>query len=685
MTRAIVAMMLPLMAGATLFAQTFAIPRAIVANGGGEISAGPYAVSATIAEPAAGGPLTNGSVSIIGGFLAGDECPAIQVTATPLPSGILGLAYTRVALAETGGNGVATFAVTGGALPAGLILSIVGIVSGTPTQSGDFAFTVTATDASGCSASTGFTISILLPPPVMSLDKRTLIFGATTGATGFGARTSTQAVQLTQSGTGVVRWTATSNQPWLVVSPATGTGPATLYVSVQDSGGLTGAPAGSIVLALSGAGNNPGPINVRLNLIPDGASDGPFGYFDTPQDRAGNVVGSIAVTGWALDDIEVTRVRIMRDPVPGEDPASQVFIGNAALVDGARPDVQALYPTSPHNTRAGWGYMLLTNLLPALGNGTFTLYAIADDAERHSTVLGSKTITCTNSSSTTPFGAIDTPGPGDIISGVAYVNFGWVLSRAPRRADPLGGGSVTVLIDGVAVGSPFGWVARPDITSFFPLAQYSGANNAVGAFVLDTTTLSNGVHTIAWVVTDSGGGTSAVGSRFFTVVNNTATLLDSSLGGTFRTPAGSIVVSGPVAPRIPQAAVARGFSSVAALDSIFEAVPRATGAIQARVGVDPALSFNDIQATDGVATVDARPLDAIDLRLELGPAGEYSGYLRTPSGLAALPVGSRLDSQTGEFTWQPGVAFLGSYDFVFIRWSDGHPEARRDVRIVLWP
>ena len=38
-------------------------------------------------------------------------------------------------------------------------------------------------------------------------------------------------------------------------------------------------------------------------------------------------------------------------------------------------------------------------------------------------------------------------------------NFGWVLSRV-RRADPPGGGSVFVYIDGVAVGSPGGWTSR---------------------------------------------------------------------------------------------------------------------------------------------------------------------------------------------------------------------------------
>lgn len=56
------------------------------------------------------------------------------------------------------------------------------------------------------------------------------------------------------------------------------------------------------------------------------------------------------------------------------------------------------------------------------------------------------------------------------------------------------------------------------------------------------------------------------------------------------------------------------------------------------------------------------------------------GALQTPMGLEPLPIGSRLETATGTFTWNPGVAFVGAYDLVF----DG-PAGRQDVRIVLHP
>ena len=48
-------------------------------------------------------------------------------------------------------------------------------------------------------------------------------------------------------------------------------------------------------------------------------------------------------------------------------------VAEAAAFVRTRPDVAALFPNSPQNTRAGWGYLMLTNFLPGLGNGTFTL------------------------------------------------------------------------------------------------------------------------------------------------------------------------------------------------------------------------------------------------------------------------------------------------------------------------
>ncbi len=69
------------------------------------------------------------------------------VSPPALPSGHVGTAYDH-ALTATGGNGMHTYAVTAGTLPAGLTLSRSGRLTGTPVARGRARFTVTATAAS---------------------------------------------------------------------------------------------------------------------------------------------------------------------------------------------------------------------------------------------------------------------------------------------------------------------------------------------------------------------------------------------------------------------------------------------------------------------------------------------------------------------------------------------------------
>ena len=72
----------------------------------------------------------------------------------------------------------------------------------------------------------------------LALQKTSLRFAAVTAGGAFLSQTAAQVVALTQNGPGTVTWTATPSQPWLQVSPASGTGPADLSVSVVAAAGL---------------------------------------------------------------------------------------------------------------------------------------------------------------------------------------------------------------------------------------------------------------------------------------------------------------------------------------------------------------------------------------------------------------------------------------------------------------
>ena len=78
-------------------------------------------------------------------------------------------------------------------------------------------------------------------------------------------------------------------------------------------------------------------------------------------------------------------------------------------------------------------------------------------------------------------------------------------------------------------------------------------------------------------------------------------------------------------------------------------------------------------------------IDRFELWLGDRSGERYTGHVRVGEELAPLPIGSQLDAATGQFTWAPGVGFVGSYDLVFVRWAGTRPVARHEVRIILAP
>jgi hypothetical protein len=308
-------------------------------------------------------------------------------------------------------------------------------------------------------------------------------------------------------------------------------------------------------------------------------------------------------------------------------------------------------------------------MLPNQGNGTFTLYAYADDVDGHSTLLGTKTITCDNADATTPFGAIDTPAQGATVSGIV-ANFGWVLAHGNNRADPLGGGTVTVVIDGAPAGTPSGWSSRSDLSALFPGSQYSGISTALGVFAFDTTAMTDGVHTLAWIVTDAQGNTAGVGSRFFSVFNGTNAVVAASVAApaAMRT-ASSVSVAAPAVGALPVGTL-----------------PSDTGRLLVRRGGAADAPVHDVAPNaNGGFSLTIEELEPVTFTLDDSGSGDYSASLRGADGLGPLPLGSQFDATARQFTWHPGPGFVGRYDLVFARSVAGKPVAQVDVTITVLP
>ena len=508
--------------------------------------------------------------------------------------------------------------------------------------------------------------------PRVAINRTSFTIGAIAGTNGVRSGSQKAAVTFVN---GTSTWTATTDAPWLQISGGSGNGAGSFSVSLKSGTYAPTTESATITVTAPNVPNSPVTVPVTLRVY--GSGENPSGTIDTPVNNATGVRGSIAITGWASDDVGLKEVTIYRDPVIGEAAylqKVQVFVGRAVFVDGARPDVDAGL-AAPFDYQAGWGYMLLTRMLPNQGNGTYKLHVYATDVEGRGALLGTRIITCDNSKATKPFGAIDTPDQGGTVSGTTYTNFGWALTPWPYLI-PINGSTILVYIDGVPVGRPVYNNARADISKLF--SGYANSAGPVGYYQFDTTKLANGVHTISWVVTDSGNRAEGIGSRYFTVLNGSV-----SSAMTLEASTSIQEMSGGGAETI----VSAGVGASSGLDAAsLDAIQVSTVPVYRRDGFDQNAPLELAPADDrGVVRINADAIGRFTLTLSSpvrDEAGGYEGYLVADGKLQALPAGSFLDKRIGDFYWQPGVGFVGNYQLVFVR-TEGGQRVRIPVDVTI--
>ena len=159
-------------------------------------------------------------------------CPTLTISPATLNQAYAGVTFNQ-ALSQTGGQGSASYAVTSGTLPGGLNLMSNGTLSGTPSATGTFNFTVTVTDANGCEGTRNYTMEVLCNPNGASLNNLPSL------CSNSGVQTLNQGLPAggTYSGTGV-----TGNQ----FDPASGT--QTITYTVNDAFGCLQTATGTITV-----------------------------------------------------------------------------------------------------------------------------------------------------------------------------------------------------------------------------------------------------------------------------------------------------------------------------------------------------------------------------------------------------------------------------------------------------
>ena len=112
-------------------------------------------------------------------------CPALSITSpSALSTGTIGDGYSYQ-LQTAGGQAPIIFSLTSGSLPPGLILSSTGLISGTPTGTGTYNFTVTVTDSCAAGAQSlqgNFSITVNAAPcPALSIISPSTLTSGTVG------------------------------------------------------------------------------------------------------------------------------------------------------------------------------------------------------------------------------------------------------------------------------------------------------------------------------------------------------------------------------------------------------------------------------------------------------------------------------------------------------------------------
>src|SRR5882672_5592079 len=204
----------------------------------------------TVTLTAATGTLTTGSYSALVTLSATGATPvtvpvAFTVAAAPVPPAI-GASPTSLSFAATqGGANPAnqTISNTGGGTlswsasdnAAWLTLSpALGTGNGTVTltaatgtlTTGSYSglVTLSATGAANVTVPVTFTVAAAPVPPAIGASPTSLSFAATQG----GANPANQTVSISNTGVGTLSWSASDNAAWLTLTPASGTGNATV-------------------------------------------------------------------------------------------------------------------------------------------------------------------------------------------------------------------------------------------------------------------------------------------------------------------------------------------------------------------------------------------------------------------------------------------------------------------------
>jgi uncharacterized protein YhjY with autotransporter beta-barrel domain len=460
------------------------------------------------------------------------NAPTVSLAPTSLPSGVQGSAYAET-ITASGGTASYAYAITSGALPAGLSLSAGGVITGTPTVNGSFPLTVTATDSSTgtgpYTGSRGYTLVIAAPPaPVANAVSQTVGYNSTNTAitlniTG-GAAASVATPGLPTHGTvnvvgTTITYTPTTNYggpdsfTYTATNPGGTSAAATVTITVSAPtitvdpaslpNGTTGVAYSQSVSAAGGSGAftyavTSGAAPAGLTLSPAGvlsgtpSGTGPYNFTVTATDTS---TGNGPYTGARAYTVTI----ITPDPpIAGAVSATVAYdsVGNPITLNltGGAPTSVAVSTPATNGTASAVGTAITYTPTPGyFGPDSFAYTATnADGTSAPATVTitvnpqppvaGAVSATVAQDSSDNPITLSLTGGTPVSVNGSAVVNGSLVIAGTSITFTPTPGYNGPASFSYTATNA--GGTSAPATVSITvnPLAPVANAVSAVVAY-----------------------------------------------------------------------------------------------------------------------------------------------------------------------------------------------------------
>ncbi|MFG6489634.1 putative Ig domain-containing protein [Roseateles sp. BYS78W] len=610
--------------------------------------------------------------------------PTITVAPASLTAATVGSAYSSTVTAS-GGTSAYTYAVTAGALPAGLSLSSSGTLSGTPTSGGTFNFTVTATDSStGAGPYTGSrAYSLTVNGPTISVTPASL------GAAAIGSAYSTNVTA--SGGTSTYTYAITSGSLPAGLSLSSGgtlsgtptaSGAFNFTVTATDSstgaGPYTGSRAYS--LTVSGPTISVGPASLSTATIGSGysgtitASGGTSAY--TYAITAGSLPAGLSLSSGGTLSGMPTSGGTFNFTVTATDSSTGTgpFTGSRAYVMSVTAPTISVTPASLSAAMIGSAYS--TNITASGGTSTYT-YAVTSGSLPAGLSLSSVgaltgTPTAAGSFSFTVTATDSSTGSGPYTGSSAYtfaVN-GPTLTLSPASGSSFNGTVSTAYSQTFAAGagvSPYTYALN--VTSG-TLPTGLSFNTATG--VLSGTPTSAGTVNFTVTAHDSSTGTGAPfsvsGTYSLTTPASIITLAPSILPAPAIGTVYSQTVSGggglsPYTYAVTAGALPAGLTLNTSTGGI-SGTPTGGGAYSFTIKTTDANGFNTTRTYSGSvasATVVVAPANfpvgqvAVAYSQTASASGGTAPYTFSISA-GALPTGITLNTATGVISGTPTVA-----------------------------